>query len=218
LRASEEEKLAAARAAAGLIEPGMVVGLGSGSTVNRVVDVLAERQSDAIFVPASPATADALARRSLPTGALGAVRAPDVTIDGADQIDPRGWLIKGGGAAHTREKILAGAAARFVVIASSDKLVDTLRPPVPLEILAFAPHATLTAVGDAQLRPDTERSPDGGLIADYLGPVNEPRELARRLEQTPGVIEHGLFPPEMVDLVIIGRGHGVELLERPTTS
>jgi ribose 5-phosphate isomerase A len=133
----------------------MVVGLGSGSTVSRLIDVLAESPPDATFVVASPATANAAAGRLLRLAPLDAVRVLDLAIDGADQIGLHDWLIKGGGAAHTREKILARAAARFVVIASSDKLVDSLRPPVPLEILAFSPNTTLAAVGHAQARPGT---------------------------------------------------------------
>ena len=129
----------------------------------------------------------------------------DIAIDGADQIAPDGWLVKGGGAAHTREKIVAAASRRFVVIASSDKLVDRLRPPVPLEILAFGARATLAALAPAELR-DVPPSPDGNLIADYLGPVNEPSSLAAWLSNTPGLVEHGLFSPRLVDDVLVAHG------------
>jgi len=132
-----------------------------------------------------------------------------VAIDGADQIDPDGWLVKGGGGAHTREKIVAAAAGCFVVIASAEKAVDRLAPPVPLELLRFGVQTTLRAVGDAQLRGSKE-SPDGGLIADYLGPVAGPRELSERLESIPGVVEHGLFAPEMVSVILIAHDSGVE--------
>jgi ribose 5-phosphate isomerase A len=200
----EEEKVAAAREAARLVEPGMAVGLGSGSTVNRLVAVLAESPPAASFVAASLATAEAAAAAGLRVVPLDELRELDLAIDGADQVDPERWLVKGGGAAHTREKIVAAAARRFVVIISSDKLVERLRPPVPLEILAFAPETALRAVGEARLRAGTPPSPDGGLIADYLGPVDDPRELASRLERIPGVVAHGLFPPQMVDEVIVG--------------
>src|SRR5207244_4200071 len=133
----------------------------------------------------------------------------DIAIDGADQIAPDAWLVKGGGAAHTREKVVAAAAERFVVVASSDKLVDELRPPVPLELLAFGLDATLAALEPARLR-DVPLSPDGNPIADYLGPIGDPAELARRLSATPGVVEHGLFPPELVSEVLVGHGSGVE--------
>jgi ribose 5-phosphate isomerase A len=133
----------------------------------------------------------------------------DIAIDGADQIDPGGWLIKGGGGAHTREKIVASAARRFVVIASAEKAVAELRPPVPLELVRFGARHTLKRLGDAQLR-DAAQSPDGGLIADYLGPVGDPRELSAKLSATAGVVDHGLFAPELVSLILIAGEHGVE--------
>jgi len=209
--AIEFEKLAAAREAALLIEPGMVVGLGSGSTVRRLIEVLAEVRPDAAFVAASPASERAAEANGLRVLSLDVAGRLDLSIDGADQIDLTGWLIKGGGAAQTREKILAAAAQRFVVIASSDKPVERLRPPVPLELVPFAVERTLAALGDARLRAHTPRSPDGGMIADFLGLVDEPRELAQRLDRQPGVVEHGLFPPELVDLVIVARGGSTEV-------
>jgi ribose 5-phosphate isomerase A len=131
----------------------------------------------------------------------------DMAIDGADQVAPDHWLIKGGGAAHTREKIVAAAAERFVVIADEAKLVDALHPPVPLEILAFGCRRTLRVLAPAELR-DVPSSPDGNLIADFRGPVGDPAALAARLSATPGVVEHGLFPPAMVGEVLIGGPDG----------
>lgn len=214
-RAAEEEKLAAAYEAVRLIRPGMNVGLGSGSTVALLIELLAQSAPDATFVAASPATANAAETHDLRVVALDDVGVLDLAIDGADQIDPAGWLIKGGGAAQTREKVLAAAAQCFVVIASSDKPVERLRPPVPLELVPFAVETTLAALGDARLRAHTPRSPDGGMIADFLGPVDDPRELAQRLDRQPGVVEHGLFPPELVDLVIVARGGSTEVTRFP---
>ena len=92
------------------------------------------------------------------------------------------------------------------MIASANKVVAELAPPVPLELVPFAVEHSLAAVGCSRLR-DAERSPDGGVIADYCGPVGDPRELAARLSATPGVVEHGLFPPEMVsEILIAGEG------------
>jgi ribose 5-phosphate isomerase A len=145
----------------------------------------------------------------VPFEGIGAVERLDLAIDGADQVAPDGWLVKGGGGAHTREKIVAAAADRFVVIVSSDKLVDRLSPPVPLELLAFGLAATLRSLGEVRLR-DAAPSPDGGVIADYLGPVGDPAGCATRLSSALGVIDHGLFPPALVSDVIIGRGDVVD--------
>jgi ribose 5-phosphate isomerase A len=118
--------------------------------------------------------------------------------------------VKGGGAAHTREKAVAAAADRFVVIVSSDKLVERLSPPVPLELADFGLSATLRRLGDVRLR-DVPRSPDGGVIADYTADFDDPGELARRLADTVGVVEHGLFPAAMVNQVVVAMGEHVEI-------
>jgi len=205
----DAEKRAAAEAAAALVEDGSRVGLGTGSTVAYLLPALAARGLTLRCVATSVAT-EVAAR------ALGFVVEPfeqldrlDIAIDGADQIDPEGWLVKGGGGAHTREKIVAAAAERFVVIASGDKVVDALAPPVPLELLAFGIPATLRAIGATELR-HVPLSPDGGAIADYFGDVTDPAALAARLADTPGVIDHGLFAPELVADVLIARGGDIE--------
>jgi ribose 5-phosphate isomerase A len=204
-------KQAAAQAAAELVLDGMRVGLGTGTTVAYLLPALAERElRELTCVATSPATERAAQELGLTVRPLDDVGELDMTIDGADQIDPRGWLIKGGGGAHTREKIVAAAAKRFVVIASANKPVPQLHPPVPLEIVAFGAHRTLAELGEARLRAGTPVSPDGGLIADYLGTVEDPRMLAARLSEAPGVVEHGLFAPEMVDLILIAGEAGLE--------
>lgn len=207
-------KRAAARAAAELVCDGMRVGLGTGSTVAYLLPALGERKLQSLAcVATSPATARAARELGLAVHELDELGELDVAIDGADQIDRRGWLVKGGGAAHTREKIVAAAARRFVVIASAEKAVTRLGPPVPLELIRFGVHSTLRALGQVELRAHADgllESPDGGVIADYVGPVGDPRELAARLSATPGVVAHGLFPPEMVSLILIGGELGVE--------
>jgi ribose 5-phosphate isomerase A len=206
---SDSHKRAAALAAAELVHDGMRLGLGTGSTVAHLLPALAERAlRDLVCVPSSPATDAAARALGLELRALEDVGALDLYIDGADQIDPSGWLIKGGGAAHTREKILAAASERFVVIASAEKAVEALAPPVPLELVAFGVSAILNAIGDARVR-DVPRSPDGGVIADYEGPIGEPSDLADRLSAIPGVVEHGLFPPQMVSEILIAGDAGV---------
>jgi ribose 5-phosphate isomerase A len=134
----------------------------------------------------------------------------DVAIDGADQIAPDGWLVKGGGAAHTREKLVGAAADRFVIVASSDKVVDCLLPPVPLELLAFGLAGTLRRLGPDVVLRDVPRTPDGGVIADWLGVFDDPEVLAARLSAEIGVVEHGLFPPSLVSEILIARGDAVE--------
>jgi ribose 5-phosphate isomerase A len=204
-------KRAAARSAAELVQDGMRVGLGTGSTVAYLLEALGERSlAQARFAVTSPATEQAARALGLTVAGLDELGELDLAIDGADQVDPRGWLIKGGGAAHTREKIVAAAAREFVVIVSQEKLVSGLSPPVPLELVPFAVQTTLAALGEARLR-DVPMSPDGGLIADYLGSIDDdPRALASRLTAQPGVVEHGLFEPEMVSWIFSGGESGVQ--------
>ena len=164
----------------------------------------------------SPATEHAARELGLQVEPFDGLDRLDIAIDGADQVAPDGWLVKGGGGAHLREKIVAAAAERFVVIVDSGKPVEELSPPVPLELSSFGLTATLRALGAAELR-DAPPSPDGGLIADYLGPVGDPEALAARLAATPGVVEHGLFGPELVSDVLVGRGERVQALEPSAT-
>ena len=138
----------------------------------------------------------------------------DIAIDGADQISPEGWLIKGAGSAHTREKLVAATARRFVVIADSTKPVPALGPPVPLELLAFGLESTLARLETVRRR-NVAPSPDGGVIADFTGAIVDPAGLAAWLEATPGVVEHGLFPPQMVSTILVGRGSTVERIDLP---
>ena len=210
---ADTEKQAAAEAAAALVEDGMRVGLGTGSTVAYLLPALAERSLQLRCVATSPATEEAARKAGLEVEAFdpdGGLDRLDLAIDGADQVDPDGWLIKGGGGAHVRERIVAAAADRFVVITGSDKLVDALAPPVPLELLAFGLPATLRALAPTELREDADRSPDGGVIADYQGAVDDPLGLAAALWGTPGVVDHGLFAPELVADILIARGSDVE--------
>ena len=209
MTAIEAEKRAAAEQAAGLVEDGMKVGLGTGTTVAYLLPVLAARRLNLRCVATSPRTERAARELGFSLEPFDALDRLDLTIDGADQIDPAGWLVKGGGAAHTREKVVAAASDRFVVIGSSDKLVEAIAPPIPLELLPFGVRATLRALGPAELR-DVPPSPDGGVIADYLGPVEDPADLADRLAAVPGVVEHGLFPPELVSEVLVARAGRVE--------
>jgi ribose 5-phosphate isomerase A len=209
---NEDEKRLAAEAAAGLVEDGMLVGLGTGTTVAYFLPALARRGLRLRCVATSLQTETLARELGLPVEPFDELERLDLAVDGADQIAPDGWIVKGGGAAHTREKVVAAAAERFVVIASSDKLVEAIGPPIPLEILAYGARSTLALVAPAELR-DVPPSPDGGLIADYRGDVGDPGELAARLAATPGVVEHGLFPPELVSEILVGRAGAVERLK-----
>ena len=183
----EREKQVAAEAAAQLVENGMTVGLGTGTTVAYLLPALAKRSLDILCAATSPATEHAARELGLRIEDVRSIDRFDVTIDGADQISPEGWLVKGGGGAHTREKIVAGAADRFIVIADSSKPVQALHSPVPLELLSFGLRATVRRVAPALLR-DVPLSPDGGVIADYQGPVDDPAALAAWLSATPGLV------------------------------
>ncbi|HTT94028.1 MAG TPA: ribose 5-phosphate isomerase A [Solirubrobacterales bacterium] len=210
---ADDEKRLAAEAAAELVESGMTLGLGTGSTVAHLLPALARRGlTDLRCIATSVATEEQARGLGIAVAAFHSQARLDLAIDGADQVTPDGWLIKGGGGAHLREKIVAAAADRFVVIADSSKPVERFTWPVPLELFAFGLASTLTRLGDAvALRPDTPPSPDGGLIADYHGPgTDDPATLAARLEADPGVAAQGLFPPTLVSELFVGRGNDVE--------
>jgi ribose 5-phosphate isomerase A len=209
------EKRLAAETAAELVQDGMVVGLGTGSTAAYLIAPLASRRLKLTCVATSVATADAATAHGLHVVDFASPDAParlDIAIDGADQVDPAGWLVKGGGGAHTREKAVAAAADRFVVIVSANKLVERLTAPIPLELARFGLPSTLARLRTVQLR-DAPLSPDGGVIADYVVEFDDPAALAARLSAEPGVIEHGLFPAEMVAEVVVGRGDRVERID-----
>jgi ribose 5-phosphate isomerase A len=213
---ADTEKRLAAEAAAELVEDGMTVGLGTGSTVAHLLPAISRRGvSDIRCVATSVATEEQARELGIPVEEFNSLQRLDIAIDGTDEVTPDGWLIKGGGAAHLREKIVAAAAERFVVIADSSKPVDALRGPVPLELFSFGIASTLARLGpEVELR-NVPPSPDGGTIADYRGAIADPTELAARLEADAGVAAHGLFPPSMVSDLFIGRGDQVEALARP---
>lgn len=207
-------KRAAAERAAELVQDGQAVGLGTGSTVAHLVPALAARGlRDLRCVATSPQTERQAQEVGLHVEPFDALDRFDVAIDGADLVAPDGWLVKGGGGAHVREKVVAQAADRFVVIVDASKVVDALHPPVPLELSPYGLQATLRLVsrlGRVHLR-DAPRSPDGGLIADLDADVSDPAALAAALDELAGVTGHGLFAPAAVqDLLVGGEGATVE--------
>jgi ribose 5-phosphate isomerase A len=206
----DEEKRLAADTAAERILPGSRVGLGTGTTVAYLLVAIARRGVKARYVATSPETAEAARALGITVEAFDALDELDVAIDGADQIAPDGWLVKGRGGAHLREKIVAASARHFVVIADSSKPVTTLHAPIPLELRPFGLRATLRELGSVTLR-DVGPSPDGGVLADYHGDVATPRELAERLASTPGVSAHGLFAPDLVSEIIVATAKTVTI-------
>lgn len=220
-------KTSAATAALGLVEPGMTLGLGTGSTAAIFVRLLADRVRSGLHirgVPTSEATARLGRELGVPLVDANEVSEIDLTIDGTDEFDPRLRLIKGGGAALLREKIIAHASKRMVVIADETKAVHRLgRFPLPIEVNLFAAELTrrivlegLPKVGcvatTATWRMATAEAllhTDGGhLILDlHCGAIKEPEALASFLDTVPGVAEHGLFIG-LADLVIIGDDNG----------
>ncbi len=194
--AADTEKRLAAAAAAELVESGMTVGLGTGSTVAHLLPAIARRGLEGIrCVATSIATEEQARELGIPVEDFDSLTRLDIAIDGTDEVTPDGWLIKGGGGAHLREKIVAAAADRFVVIADSSKPVEALRGPVPLELFGFGAASTLARLGPEVEPRNVPRSPDDGIIADYRGgELDDPAALAARLEADPGVAAHGLFP------------------------
>jgi ribose 5-phosphate isomerase A len=217
----EDEKRAAAQAAAQLVEDGMRVGLGTGTTVAHFLPALARRGLDVVCVATSVGTEQAARALGLQVQPFDVMDRLDVAVDGADQVALDLWLVKGGGGAHTREKVVAEAADRFLVVASSNKLVKELHPPIPLEVVRFGLAAImkrLSSLGEVKRR-ESDVTPDGNVIVDYLGPVEDPGRLSIELKSIAGVVEHGLFPPEVVSEVLVGRSDGsVDRLGSPATN
>ncbi|HYF24946.1 MAG TPA: ribose 5-phosphate isomerase A [Baekduia sp.] len=212
----DDAKRAAAERAAELVQDGQTVGLGTGSTVYFLIPALVRRGLTGLRCVATSQRTEAQAREAgLLVEPFDVLDRLDIAIDGADQIAPDGWLVKGGGGAHVREKVVAQAAAHFVVIADGSKLVDALRAPVPLELSRFGLQATLHLVGGlgrVALR-DAPPSPDGGLIADLEADPSDPERLAARLDALQGVTGHGLFAPSARQDVVVGLpGGGVREL------
>jgi ribose 5-phosphate isomerase A len=229
----EAQKRAAAARAIDLVRPGMRLGLGTGSTAKHFVELLAECVRgglDVVAVPTSEATGALAGELGIALTTLDATPELDLTVDGADEIAPDLTLIKGGGGALLREKIVATASAQMVVIADRTKLVPILGCfPLPIEILPFGAAVTRRAVeaaaaaagcpGVAALRKAKNGHPfvtDGGhwLLDARLQRIADPPALAARLAAIPGVMEHGLFIG-LARTAILAGPDGVRLIERP---
>lgn len=228
----ESFKAAAAARALDFVQPGMRLGLGTGSTAAHFIDLLAERVRaglDIVAVPSSEATRERATRGNIPLTSFDETPQLDLTVDGADEIAPDLTLIKGGGGALLREKIVAAASARMIVIADESKWVSVLGQfPLPIEISPFGAAAIWRAVeaanadagcpGPAVLRKGQDGRPfvtDGGhwLLDARLQRIPDPPKLAARLRQAPGVMEHGLFIG-LAHTAILAGPNGVRLVER----
>ncbi|MBA4782063.1 MAG: ribose-5-phosphate isomerase RpiA [Rhizobiales bacterium] len=204
-------KRAAAEAAMAWIKPGMKLGLGTGSTANELVHLIGDAVADGldiVCVPTSKATEMLAAGRNIPLATLDQEPALDLTIDGADEIGPGLGLIKGGGGAHLREKIVARASKSMLVIADQSKVVETLGAfPLPLEVVSFGLAATMRALetvfsaqglsGGLTVRGGRETpflTDSGNIVLDAsLGRIEDPERLVAGLCSVPGLVEHGLF-------------------------
>jgi ribose 5-phosphate isomerase A len=229
---ADAQKRAAAARAVEFVRPGMRVGLGTGSTAKHFVELIGERVRaglDIIAVPTSEATHADAVRCGIPLTTLDETPALDLTVDGADEIGPGLALIKGGGGALLREKIVANASARMIVIADEGKWVGALgRFPLPVEVAPFGAEATRLAVDKAiaaiqkpgalafrQGRDGHAFVTDGGhwIIDAALGRIDDPRAMAHALAAVPGVMEHGLFV-DLAQMAIIGGPDGTRIVER----
>lgn len=220
---ADAQKRAAGEAAAALVQSGMVVGLGTGSTAAWFVRALGGRKLDIVGVPTSQATAELAASLGIRLGELGETKGIDLTVDGADEIGPGLSLIKGGGAALLREKLVWEASKSCIVIADAAKTVKTLgKFPLPIEVVAFGHKTTAARICDALAECDIGIAPmlrrrdgepvrtDGGnLIYDaHCGRIEEPAALAAALKSVTGVVDHGLFL-DLADRALVGTPDGV---------
>ncbi len=214
-------KNAAAEAAARLVKRGMVVGLGSGTTVAQVVRALA-RNPRAIFVPSSIYIQRLASELGLKLASLHEYKRLDLMIDGADEVDASFNMIKGRGGAHTREKIVAGAAKRVVIVVDKMKLVKRLgeKMPVPVEVLPFVHKYVVSKLAELGGKPKLRVTPsgapfvtdDGNYILDVkFERIAKPTELERAINHVPGVIENGIFVG-VADAVLVGYEGGCKAL------
>jgi ribose 5-phosphate isomerase A len=219
--ANQNEKELAGHAAAQLVESGNIVGLGTGSTAYFAVVALGERLKAGlkiIGIPTSVATAELARSLGIPLSTLDEHPEIDITIDGADEADPQLRLIKGGGGALLREKIIATASKRMIVVADSSKLVSTLgKFPLPVEIIPFAETVIakkITALGaSCKLRTRADGTPfvtdeHHHILDCSFGKIADPPALARTLSDMPGVVEHGLFIG-IAKMAMIGKGNAI---------
>ena len=222
----DAEKQAAAHAAVQFVESGNVVGLGSGSTATFATQFLAERVRSGLKIlgiPTSKATRQLAEQLGIPLTTLDKNPVIDIDIDGADEIDPQLNLIKGGGGAMLREKVIASASKRFVVVAESVKLVPHLgKFPLPVEVISFAEALVKRRIEALGAQVTLRKQKDGGVyVTDEghhifdcnFGQIDDPPALNARLHEIPGVVEHGLFIG-LAETAFVGKDGGVVQVKR----
>ena len=219
MNTAEQLKEQAGRRSAEYVRDGMRVGLGTGSTVHYTIVALGERKPDIVCAATSDRTHQLAQELGLQVISPDEIRALDVAIDGADEVDSQLNLVKGGGGAHVREKVVAQMAKSFIVVVDESKLVPHLGAfGLPLEVLDFAPgvvSARVCALGASHVTTRAERSDNGNLLMDAHFPaIEEPALLAPKLEAIPGLVEHGLFLSEQVERVIVAGSAEVRELVR----
>ena len=224
--ANQSAKKAAGEAAADLVESGMAVGLGTGSTVAWTIRRLGEKTREEglefLGVPTSFQAESLAIECGIRLSTLSQHPVLDLAIDGADQVDERLYVIKGGGAAHTREKVVACSARQFVIVADESKYVKHLTHPVPVEALPFALRLVEKKLLELGGRPVLRlgKMKDGPVITDNgnfvmdvdFGTIEDPRSLAAKISLIPGVVEHGIF--DNLDELYLARAGGMERIKR----
>jgi ribose 5-phosphate isomerase A len=219
---TDQEKEAAARASLRFVKDGQVLGLGTGTTATHFIKLLGEQVKNGLRVrgiPTSTRSRDLAQSLGIPVTTLDECQEIDVTVDGADEVDPQLRMIKGGGGALLREKIVASATKKLVIVADATKQVARLgKFPLPVEVIKFAQAIVtkrIAALGaSVQLRAGNDGKPfitdeNNHILDCRFGAIPDPDELARELSAIPGVVEHGLFIG-MASVVLFARGTGVE--------
>lgn len=224
--ANDQEKEAAARASLQFVKDGQVVGLGTGSTAAYFIKLLGEKVKNGLRIrgiPTSDRSRELAASLGIPLTTLDECQEIAVTVDGADEVDPQLRLIKGGGGALLREKIVASATKQLVIVADATKQVKTLgKFPLPVEVIKFAQALVakrIAAMGaDVQLRLNAEGKPyvtdeNNHILDCRFGEIRDANRLARELSEMPGVVEHGLFIG-MASVVLFARGSEIVEMRR----
>jgi ribose 5-phosphate isomerase A len=222
----EGEKESAARRGVALVQDGMLIGLGTGSTANHAIRLIGKRVRQGLSVRAIPSSvrSEELARaEGIPIVGFEAGTRLDLTLDGADEVDRQLCLIKGGGGALLREKIIASASQQVVILVDAGKIVPILGTfPLPVEVIPFGWQVVAERIAERDGRPQLRSGPsghpfvtdEGHYILDCaFGSIPDPPALASWLDGIPGVVEHGLFV-DLAHVVIVGRGEETEILGR----